>query len=143
MAVCFIGGTKVGIVAAQMFSIAWTVADTGAHWQRGYQVAPGALVVAELRAKDLPAGEAPLPGYEKDGDWYVWHSSRRAFPVISFGAEPGAKDWQVCADGRCQTLADLAGVAPGADVTATPCRVDGAAEGQGAAAPGTATPKTP
>ena len=139
MAVCFIGGAKVGIVATQLFSIGWTVADTGAHWQRAYQVAPGALVVHDLRAKDLPKGEDPLPGYTKEGDWYVWHTSRRAFPVISFGSEGGTKNWEICADGKCQPLTALTGAPEGSDVNAVPCK----AEPEGAPAPGAAAPAVP
>ena len=125
MAVCLIGGAKVAVVAAELFTVAWVQEATGAEWRRSYHVAPGAIVTAELRVKaTAPDAEPPLPGAIRDGDWFTWRFARRAFPVISFGAEPGARDWQICWDGSCKPLADLTGAPPGRDITATPCRAD-------------------
>ena len=125
MAVCLIGGAKVGIVAAELFSVAWVVEATGAEWQRVYAVAPGAIVAGELKARAAgPEAEAPLPGALRDGEWFVWRGARRAYPVVSFGADPGTRDWRVCWDGACRPLAELTGAPAGRDITAAPCRAE-------------------
>ncbi|MEJ1161515.1 hypothetical protein [Prosthecomicrobium sp. N25] len=125
MAACLIGGAKVAVVAADLFTLAWTVEATGVEWRRSYQVAPGGMVAADLRAKAVEP-EPPLPAATRDGDWYVWRVQRRAFPVVAFGAEPGTRDWQVCWDGSCKPLADLTGAPPGRDITAAPCKAEAA-----------------
>jgi hypothetical protein len=125
MAACLFGGTKVAVIAADLFSVAWTVEATGVEWRRAYQVAPGAIVVSELRARAIEA-EPPLPGSTRDGDWYVWRPQRRAFPVIAFGSEPGTRDWQICWEGSCKPLADLTGAPAGRDITAAPCKAEAA-----------------
>lgn len=125
MAVCLMGGAKVAVVAAELFSVGWTVETTGAEWRRTYMVAPGAIVTAEMRAKAAtPDAEAPLPGSVREEDWFVWRSSRRAFPVIAFGSEPGTRDWRVCWDGSCKRLDDLTGAPAGRDITAVPCKAE-------------------
>lgn len=127
MPVCLAGGAKVALIAADLFSVAWTVEATGAEWRRGYHVAPGAIVSAELRARaTAPDAEPPLPGATRDGEWFVWRGTRRAFPVVSFGSEAGTRDWKVCTEEGCRSLADLTGAAPGRDITAVPCRAEDA-----------------
>ncbi|MBT9288203.1 DUF1850 domain-containing protein [Prosthecodimorpha staleyi] len=125
MPICLVGGAKVAVVTAELFSVSWTIAATGAEWQRAYHGAPGAIVSGELKARAMSAdAEAPLPGAQREGDWFVWRTARRAFPVVSFGADPGTRDWKVCWDGTCKPLAELTGVPEGRDVTAVPCKAD-------------------
>jgi Domain of unknown function (DUF1850) len=125
MAVCFTGGAKIAVIAADMFAVAWAPTGSHAEWRRIYDVAPGAIITRELRVKGLAEGETLLPGSQDEGEWHVWHMPRRSFPVISFGSEPGATDWKLCGpDGTCNRLADMTGAPEGADVTAVPCKAE-------------------
>jgi hypothetical protein len=130
MSVCLVGGAKVAIVAADLFRIAWTQQGSHAEWQRSYDVAPGAIVAHDLRAKDFGPGEEPLPGSSRDGDWYVWRMPRNMFPAVSFGAEPGATDWRICTRDHCDALASLTGSPDGTDITAIPCKAEEKPNGQ-------------
>lgn len=125
MAVCLLGGAKIAVVTADLFTVAWTMQATGVEWQRTYMVAPGAIVTAELRAKTADA-EPPLPGGQRDGDSFVWRMSKRAFPMVYFGGEPGTADWKVCWDGSCKPLRALTDTAEGVDITARPCKAEAA-----------------
>ena len=122
MGFCLIGGPKVVVIAADLFAVAWSQTGSPTEWQRSYDVAPGAIVTRELRARHFPAGEAPLPGGEVVEGWTVWHGARRVLPAVSFGSEPGAENWRLCTGGECRPLSEVAGAPEGSDITAVPCK---------------------
>jgi len=116
-----------GVVRATLpgpeFTLAWTHSVEKTSWQETYRVDGNRLLLTEARVEGIGAGMEPPPGARlRDGRW-TWQP-RSVHPELRLTESTFARDYTLCASGRCATLGERIGAtAEGEIVTVRACSV--------------------
>lgn len=105
MSFCLAGAGVAVHVAASSFSLSWTHTIEKTEWRETWRVEGDRLVLAEARIKGSGAGMEPPPEARLVGGAYVWEPNI-ALRSIVLRRNPGAGDWTLCANNRCDKLGD-------------------------------------
>jgi hypothetical protein len=91
-------------IAASSFTLSWTHTIEKTRWEEDWRIAGGRLVIAEARVKGSGAGMEPPPDAKLNDGFYVWRPNLPPSREIVLRRDPNARDWTLCAAGRCATL---------------------------------------
>lgn len=125
MPVCLLEGTKVVVIAAHAFTLAWTHTVEKTGWEEDWRLQPddNVLVLETARIKGSGAGMEPPDDARLVGGWWQYHPKDRRLEELrlaNFGGAAGA--WRICADGACRELPSTTGSA--AEYLIQPCASD-------------------
>jgi hypothetical protein len=105
---CLATATAVVQIATSSFTLAWTHSIEKVRWEEDYRIEGDRLHLVEARIKGSAAGMEPPPGARlKDGWWHYvpaqpWHLELR------LTRSTYAHDYDLCTQGRCRSLAEIA-----------------------------------
>ncbi|RZI42692.1 DUF1850 domain-containing protein [Herbaspirillum sp. HC18] len=108
----------------QGFTLAWTHSIEKVRWEEDYRVTAAGLELVEARIRGSGAGMEPPEGAVLKGG--VWHYKPAAsnVPAVTLSRSGYVADYEICWDGRCQSLGELIGPERDAPaVTLSPCNI--------------------
>ncbi len=102
MSLCVLAGGKVAVMAASVFTLAWTHSVEKTLWEEDWLVTSAGLQPVEARVKGSGAGIDPPEGSVLEDGWWRWVPSIPAQPRLVLAASGAtASGWTVCAQGEC------------------------------------------
>ena len=110
MSLCVLAAGKTAVLAASVFTLAWTHSVEKTQWQEDWQLTPAGLQLVSARVEGSGAGMEPPEDARLEDGWFVWHPRVPAQPQLtlaSSGATGGG--WTLCAGVECLLLGDEAG----------------------------------
>jgi hypothetical protein len=115
------GNAIIKWLGVMSFTLSWVHSVQKTSWEEDWQVGPAGLQLVAARVQGHGAGMEPPEGarFEK-GIWH-WVPDVKPLTEISLRRSDAVDDWQICAQGQCQPLAQI--VASKADpVILSPCQ---------------------
>lgn len=107
--VCLLAAGVAVSLPLQAFTLAWTHSIEKIRWEEDYRVTSQGLQVVQARIRGSGAGMEPPDGAElRDGAWHY----RPALPAqarLLLARSRYVADYELCWDGRCRPMADIAG----------------------------------
>ena len=105
--VCFAAGALAAFLPFSQFTLAWNHSIEKIRWEEDWRVAAGKLVVDEARILGTGAGMEPPPDAKFVNG--VYHYSPHVPPLadVELAHSPFTQEYQVCPQGRCESLARL------------------------------------
>jgi hypothetical protein len=122
-AICIIVASVVrASLPASGFTLAWEHSVEKSRWEEHYESDGERLKLTQARIQGFGAGmEAPSNARLVDG-WWTWHPTLAPLPALRLTHSDYTRDYRVCWNARCATLAVLTGpMAEGEVVTVAPC----------------------
>ena len=113
-------------IPAGEFTLAWMHSVEKTRWEERYRVDGERLRLVQARVQGSGAGMDPAPDAVLRDGWWTW--SPRAAPLqeIRLTVSSYTQGYDLCWDGRCQSLRALAGrgrgLADGSTVELRACR---------------------
>lgn len=108
----------------QTFTLAWTHSIEKIRWEEDYRVVDRHLKLDEARIRGSGAGMEPPDGaLLKSGVWH-YQPALPAQPRLRLARSSYVADYQLCWNGRCWPMADIAGpVDIASEVEIFPCDI--------------------
>ncbi|CAG0945532.1 MAG: hypothetical protein EFKGCFLK_00511 [Rhodocyclaceae bacterium] len=106
---CIAAGALVTTLAVESFTLAWTHSIERIRWEEDWRIEAGRLRIVEARIRGAGAGMEPPAGAVLENG--VWRYRPAAAPLARLRLANSAftPGYELCADGRCRPLAQLAG----------------------------------
>jgi hypothetical protein len=93
----------------QSFTLAWTHSIEKIRWEEDYRVGDQHLELAEARIRGSGAGMEPPDGAVlKNGVWH-YKPALTAVERLHLARSPYVADYELCWDGACHPMAEIAG----------------------------------
>lgn len=107
MSLCLAAGASVVMLNVATFTLAWTHSIEKVRWEEDYRVEGLKLLATSARIHGSAAGmEPPAGAVLKDGRWH-YVPTQRVHDELRLTRSPHAADYELCTDGRCQSLATV------------------------------------
>lgn len=109
MPLCLSAGLLSTTLAANAFTLAWTHSIEKVRWEEDWRIADDRLEITAARVRGAGAGMEPPAGAVLENG--VWRYRPAAAPLARLRLANSAftPGYELCADGRCRPLAQLAG----------------------------------
>jgi len=123
-AVCLlVAGALRATLATSDFTLAWQHSVEKIRWEERYRVSGAKLDLVEARIQGSAAGiDPPQAARLRDG-WWTWRPDTAPLAELRLTLSPYTRDYDLCWNGRCRTLRDVAATRePTAVVTLRPCK---------------------
>ncbi|HET7404263.1 MAG TPA: DUF1850 domain-containing protein [Usitatibacter sp.] len=105
---CIATAAAVVKLAAASFTLAWDHSIEKVRWEEDYRVDGGRLELVEARVKGSAAGMEPPADAVLSGGWWHYRPRERWHAELRLTRSPYARDYEVCIDGSCRSLAEIA-----------------------------------
>lgn len=124
MPLCIASGAVAAVLAVESFTLAWTHSIEKIRWEEDWRIEAGRLRVVEARILGTGAGMEPPAGAVLEKG--VWRYRPAVAPLerLRLAHSTFAKGYELCLDGRCRPLAELAGHAENEPVELFSCAGD-------------------
>jgi hypothetical protein len=111
MPLCIAAGALVATLAVESFTLAWTHSIEKVRWEEDWRLSDGWLHLLEARIRGSGAGMEPPEGARLENG--VWHYAPRLDPLprLRLAHSIYTAGYELCFEGRCRPLAELAGSA--------------------------------
>ena len=110
MSLCVLAGGKTAVLAASVFTLAWTHSVEKTQWQEDWQLTPAGLQLVTARVKGSGAGMEPPQDARLENGWYVWDPKLATQAQLTLAASGSTGDgWTLCAGDACLSLGTEAG----------------------------------
>lgn len=113
IALCLATLTTVVVLPASSFTLAWTHSIEKVRWEEDYRIVGTRLEATEARVQGSAAGMEPPPGARLEKGWWHYAPAQRWLDALRLTRSPYAADYELCIDGRCRSLAEIAPQADG------------------------------
>lgn len=110
---CLATATAVATLATQSFTLAWTHSIEKVRWEEDYRIESGRLHLVEARIQGSAAGMEPPPGARLENGWWHYAPAQAWHDELRLARSPYARDYELCFDGGCRSLAVIAPQAEG------------------------------
>lgn len=108
--VCVItGGALLALPTAQV-TLAWTHSVERVRWEEDYLAVERGLLPVAARVRGSGAGMEPGEEAVLRGGWWHWQPAQRPHEVLRLSRSDFGGDHELCWDGSCRSLAELAPV---------------------------------
>jgi len=123
-AVCLlVAGALRATLATSDFTLAWQHSVEKIRWEERYRVSGAKLDLVEARIQGSGAGIDPPPAARLRDGWWTWRPDTAPLVELRLTLSPYTRDYDLCWNGRCRTLRDVAATRePTAVVTLRPCK---------------------
>jgi methylated-DNA-[protein]-cysteine S-methyltransferase len=121
MPLCIAAGALVATLAVESFTLAWTHSIEKIRWEEDWRLSAGRLHLDEARIRGSGAGmEPPADAVLENG---VWRYRPAIAPIerLRLAHSTFAMGYELCTEGRCRPLAELAGRAENEPVELFAC----------------------
>jgi len=121
MSLCIAAGALVATLAVDFFTLAWTHSIEKVRWEEDWRIEAGRLHLVEARIHGSGAGMEPPEGAVLERG--VWRYRPALAPVerLRLANSAYTADYELCFDGRCRPLAEVAGSAENAPMELHAC----------------------
>ena len=107
--VCLVAAGAAISLPLQTFTLAWTHSIEKIRWEEDYRIVDRQLKLEQARIRGSGAGMEPPDGAVlKNGVWH-YQPALPAQDRLRLARSPYVDDYQLCHDGTCWPMADLAG----------------------------------
>ena len=121
MPLCIAAGALVAALAVDSFTLAWTHSIEKIRWEEDWRIEDGRLRLVEARIRGSGAGmEPPDDAVFEHGAWR-YAPNIPPLPRLRLAHSTFTAGYELCTEGRCRPLADLAGSAENAPVELYAC----------------------
>jgi len=121
MPLCIAAGALVATLAVESFTLAWTHSIEKIRWEEDWRVENGRLHLVEARIRGSGAGMEPPDGAVlRNGAWH-YAPNIPPLPRLRLAHSTFTAGYELCAEGRCRPLAELAGDAENEPVELFAC----------------------
>lgn len=102
-------------------TLAWVHSVEKVRWEETWRAEGGRLVAVEARVQGGGAGMEPPPDAALRDGWFVYRPAIGPLERISLSRRGFAQDYELCWDGACRPMADLAPPGPDGTTDLFPC----------------------
>jgi hypothetical protein len=127
-------GAMLAALPVERFTLAWTHSVEKIHWEEDYELRDGRLHLTAARVRGHGAGMEIPEGARRRGDAWEYRPATAPLAVLTLAASPYGGDYELCVEGRCRRLRELA-PADG-PVTLSECRGSAGRDGAEVGIPG-------
>jgi len=107
--VCLVAAGVAISLPLQTFTLAWTHSIEKIRWEEDYRLVDRRLKVVEARIRGSGAGMEPPDGAVlRNGVWH-YQPALPAQERLRLARSPYVADYQMCWDGKCWPMTDIAG----------------------------------
>ncbi|GAB4172280.1 MAG: DUF1850 domain-containing protein [Rhodocyclaceae bacterium] len=118
---CLATAALVAFLPVRAFTLAWTHSIEKVRWEEDWRIEASALVIEQARIRASGAGMEPPEGAVlKDGVW-SYRPRLAAIERLRLAHSEFVAGYELCAAGRCRSLAELAAPADNAVVELYAC----------------------
>lgn len=105
---CLATASAVVTLSAPSFTLAWMHSIEKVRWEEDYRIVGRRLELTEARIQGSAAGMEPPPEAWLEGGWWHYAPAQRWHEELRLTRSPYARDYELCFDGRCRSLAKIA-----------------------------------
>jgi hypothetical protein len=127
-------GAVLATLPVERFTLAWTHSVEKIRWEEDYELRDRHLHLVAARVRGQGAGMEIPDGAKRRGDAWEYRPSMAPLTALTLAASPYGGEYQLCFDGRCRLMRELA-PADG-PVTLSECRGSAAGDGAEVGKPG-------
>ncbi|GAB1412978.1 MAG: hypothetical protein AMXMBFR31_02890 [Candidatus Desulfobacillus denitrificans] len=106
---CLAAGALVTTLAVDAFTLAWTHSIEKIRWEEDWRLAGGRLELVEARIRGSGAGMEPPAGAVLENGVWRYRPATAPLARLRLANSAFTADYELCFDGRCRPLAELAG----------------------------------
>lgn len=105
---CIATAASVVTLSASSFTLAWTHSIEKVRWEEDYRVEGPRLRAVEARVMGSAAGMEPAAGARLEGGWWHYEPALAWHDELRLTRSAYAAEYELCFDGRCRSLAQIA-----------------------------------
>ena len=109
MSLCMAAGALVATLAVESFTLAWTHSIEKIRWEEDWRIEAGLLHLVEARIRGSGAGMEPPAGAVLDQGVWRYRPALAPLERLRLANSAYTAGYELCAEGRCRPLAELAG----------------------------------
>lgn len=102
-----VAGAIQAAIAAESFTLAWIHSIEKIRWEEDYMLLGKTMIATHARVQGSGPGMEPLPGSVFKNGWYEYRPDLPPLPRLTLSRRYVA-GYELCWDGRCRKLGDLA-----------------------------------
>ncbi|MEZ5616352.1 MAG: DUF1850 domain-containing protein [Rhodocyclaceae bacterium] len=121
MSLCIAAGALVATLAVDAFTLAWTHSIEKVRWEEDWRIEAGQLHLVEARIRGSGAGMEPPEGAVLEKGVWRYRPALAPLERLRLAHSTFARGYELCFDGRCRPLAELAGRAENEPVDLFAC----------------------
>jgi len=120
--VCLVvAGAVAAFLPTTEFTLSWRHSVEKIQWEERYLVEADQLTLVDASIAGMGAGMEPGLDAQLDAGRWHWRPSTPPLPELRLAVSRYSDDYEICLNGRCDTLATRAGTAGDAEVIVRPC----------------------
>lgn len=108
MPLCIAAGALVATLAVESFTLAWTHSVEKTRWEEDWRIVGGRLHLAEARIQGSGAGMEPPAGAVLERGTWRYAPDLAPLARLRLADSTYTAGYELCFDGRCRPLAELA-----------------------------------
>jgi hypothetical protein len=108
MPLCIASGAVAAVLAVESFTLAWTHSVEKIRWEEDWRLSAGRLHLVEARIRGAGAGMEPPEGARLENDVWRYAPHVEPLPRLRLANSAFTADYELCAEGRCRPLAEVA-----------------------------------
>ena len=121
MPLCLSAGAVAAVLAVESFTLAWTHSIEKIRWEEDWRLSAGRLHPVEARIRGAGAGMEPPAGAVLENGVWRYRPALAPLERLRLAHSTFAQGYELCLEGRCRPLAELAGRAENEPVELFAC----------------------